>query len=650
MAAKARHSRRRDASAADPREARWALTALAAALLPFFVILPPWVAGTALALTGWRATLLLRRRKPPPAALRLGLAALALVAVVLSFRGLGGAEAGGAFLALASSLKALESRSPRDFRIVALLTFFLLAAVFLEQTSLPMALYASATIWIAVTAFLVADSSRSSKALVRRAGALLAAALPVAAALFLLFPRLPGPLFRFGAPRSAAVTGLPNQLDPGAIASLAVSNAIAFRVHFDGAAPPRAERYFRGPVFVHYDGHQWLPGENLAGGGGFHPVGQPLHYRVLERASGTRYLFALALPSKVSTQAQLTRRDELLAPHPLWVDVDFQAISYPHHYMTLPLSPAQRAADLALPRGADPRARALAARWRTKTKSAAGIVAKALAWFRRKPFYYTLTPGRLTGPNPVDQFLFSTRHGFCEHYASAFAVLMRAAGIPTRVVTGYAGGTINPYDHWLVLRQSNAHAWDEVWLNGKGWTRVDPTSVIPASRVESSAAEAAATSPAGNAIFHLGGFWRVRELWDAVNTAWAEYVAGYDASLQHRLLGRLGLGRAGPILTALVMILALIITGVMVLALALLRRPATTDPARRLYARWCRRMARRGIACRPTQGPLDFANHVARMAPALAGEAAEITALYLRARYEDDPTALIRLRRRIHRR
>jgi hypothetical protein len=273
----------------------------------------------------------------------------------------------------------------------------------------------------------------------------------------------------------------------------------------------------------------------------------------------------------------------------------------------------------------------------------------ALAWFRKEPFYYTLTPGRLTGRNQIDTFLFQTRRGFCEHYASAFAVLMRAAGIPARVVTGYAGGTVNPYDGWLVLRQSNAHAWDEVWLAGRGWVRVDPTSVIPAGRIEASAADAVVSSPVTHfKQLDTGLIWQFRNLWDAVNTAWTEYVMGYGHSLQNRLFNKLGLGGAGPLTSALLMVAFAVVAGMLVLLFGLTQwRTRDKDPVKRIYLRWCRKLAVSGLKRRPWEGPLDFAARVKRTWPDRKRDADEITRLYCAARYAGDNAKVEALRRRV---
>ena len=634
-------------------QARYSLAALAAATLPFFLALPPWVAGGALVIIAWRALLLGTRRPLPGMMVRLPLLALVLVAVVASFRAFGGATAGGAFLVVTAALKALESRTRRDFRIVALACWLLLGVVFLLDKTLPLALYAIGTAWLSILALLDVNRPIPWKARFRQTGRLLAASLPVTLALFVIFPRLPAPLFRFGAPRLASVSGLADRLSPGSIAALAQSNAIAFRVHFHGPVPAPGLRYFRGPVLERFNGRSWLPGRaDIHAPGTFAPAGKPIRYRVLERANGTPYLFALALPERVSTAARLTGRYELIAPHRLWNDTSYTGVSFPHYTAGAHLSRAQRAANLELPAGIDPRGRALARRWRRAAASPAAVVRKALAWFHDEPFYYTLEPGRLHGPNQVDTFLFDTRRGFCEHYASAFAFLMRAAGIPARVVTGYAGGSVNPYDGWLVLRQSNAHAWDEVWLQGRGWVRVDPTSMIPPQRIESSAANAAASGTTAGVVQARSGFyWQVRDLWDAVNTAWTEYVVGYGSDMQSRLLSRMGLGKAGPLATALLMAALALMAGAFAVLAGLVRwRRVRDDPAQRIYLRWCRRLARAGLSRRPSEGPLDFAARISREAPAWRETAQEITGLYCAARYGGDPAALDRLRSRIRRR
>jgi len=648
---KALEAERPGSESASPAQAHRALIALAAATVPFFFSLPPWVAGGALLIMGWR-TLLLRARRPLPGVIvKAVLILLALLAVVISFRSFGGATAGGAFLVITAALKSLESRSVRDFRIVALACWLLLGAAFLLDQSLVLGIYALFVAWLSVLALQDVHETLGWPARSRMAGRILVAALPVALILFVMFPRLPAPLFRFGAPKLASVSGLSDILSPGSIAALSQSNAIAFRVRFQGTVPEPASRYFRGPVFTRFNGSTWLRNRDSHRHltGQFKPRGTPVHYRVLERANGTRYLFALALPTRIATPARLTPDYELLAPHRLWNDIAYSGVSFPHYTAQMQLPAATRAANLELPPGIDPRTRGLARQWRSASETPAGVVRRALAWFRDKPFYYTLRPGRLMGRNQIDTFLFQTRRGFCEHYASAFAVLMRAAGIPARVVTGYAGGTINPYDGWLVLRQSNAHAWDEVWLAGRGWVRVDPTSVIPAGRIEASAASAVTSSPVRHfRQLDTGFIWHVRNLWDAVNTTWTEYVVGYGHSLQNRLFEKLGLAGAGPVVTALLMVALAAMAGILVALLGFTHwRTREKEAVKRVYLRWCRRLARSGLARSPSEGPVDFAARVARAWPERARAAEEITRLYCAARYGGDTASTEALKRRV---
>ncbi len=636
---------------ASPAQARRALIALAGATLPFFFSLPPWVAGGALVIVAWRAWLLRSHRPLPGSPTKVLLILLALLAVIVSFRSFGGATAGGAFLVITAALKCLESRSVRDFRIAALACWLLLGAAFLLSQSLLLGIYAIAVAWLSVWALLSVHETLDWRVGLRPAGRILVAALPVALVLFIMFPRLPAPLFRFGAPRLASVSGLSDTLSPGSIAALAQSNAIVFRIRFEGPLPEPAAHYFRGPVFVRFDGTHWLPNRSRGQPqtGYFDPHGSPVRYRVLERGNGTHYLFAPALPLHVSTPARLTPNYELLAPHRLWNDIAYTGTSFLRYTAQAQLPARTRMTNLELPPGIDPRTHALAREWRDAAKTPAEVVRMALAWFRKEPFYYTLTPGRLTGRNQIDTFLFQTRRGFCEHYASAFAVLMRAAGIPARVVTGYAGGTVNPYDGWLVLRQSNAHAWDEVWLAGRGWVRVDPTSVIPAGRIEASAADAVVSSPVTHfKQLDTGLIWQFRNLWDAVNTAWTEYVMGYGHSLQNRLFNKLGLGGAGPLTSALLMVAFAVVAGMLVLLFGLTQwRTRDKDPVKRIYLRWCRKLAVSGLKRRPWEGPLDFAARVKRTWPDRKRDADEITRLYCAARYAGDNAKVEALRRRV---
>jgi hypothetical protein len=311
-----------------------------------------------------------------------------------------------------------------------------------------------------------------------------------------------------------------------------------------------------------------------------------------------------------------------------------------------------RAINLRLPEGRNPRSVALAEELRQAAPSDADFVQAVLARFREEAFVYTLQPPLLGGGHPVDEFLFRTRRGFCEHYASAFTLLARAAGIPARVVTGYLGGEMNPFSDRLVVRQSDAHAWSEVWLEGRGWTRVDPTAAVAPERIELSLGEAlpeGETLP-GLRLRSLAGLRELAQTWDALNSAWTDWVLGYGPERQLALLARLGLRDADW--RVLVIGLTISVAAIMLaltLWLALRLRAPSPPEALRLYREFCRRLAQAGIARAPHEGPRDFAERVAAARPALAAEVSQVTRLYTALRYEAgaDDALLAALRREV---
>ncbi len=482
--------------------------------------------------------------KRPPILLRIALVAIGISLVFGTFHSLNGAVAGSALLLLMAALKILESASPRDLRVLILIGYFEIGADFFLGQSPILALYLAGLLIGLTAIWLWIEEPWQVRNPVPELGPALRcllAALPTALLLFLAVPRIPGPLWGLGAPNPRRL-GLPRSLDPGALNRIVLSHRMVFRIRYEGPPPPRSERYFRGPVFNRFTGTRWLPGRV----GAIPPPrktflrGPAVRYRITLEPTETRALFALDYPVDWSIAARLDSFFELRSPIPLRHLTTYTAISYPDLGMQgLPVSARLR--DLALPAGIDPKARALAQTWRSEDPAPRAIIRHALDYFHDEPFYYTLHPPKLSGPDAVDEFLFKTRRGFCQHYASAFAVLMRAAGIPARVVTGFVGGRYDALGGFYVIRESDAHAWDEVWLQGTGWVRIDPTAAIAASRV----------SPATLALFagsvHIAGFtfpdegiWEhLQNGWDALNAVWDRWVLGYGPHLQRRLFDSL---------------------------------------------------------------------------------------------------------------
>jgi transglutaminase-like putative cysteine protease len=467
-------------------------------------------------------------------------------------------------------------------------------------------------------------------------------AVPLMVVLFVLFPRVQGPVFGFPQATSTGVTGLSDTMSPGDLASLSLSDEVAFRVDFYTPAPKPTALYWRGPVLWDFDGRTWRMGVSAsAGPRGYEASGAPVRYAVTLEPHHTRWLFAVDLPATLPAQATLTADYQLLASRPVRVRERYEISSYPSFRIGLDEPPEVLQRARRLPRAGNPRARALAESWRASARSDREIVARALDLFRTQLFFYTLTPPPL-GRHPVDEFLMESRRGFCEHFASSFAFLMRAAGVPARVVTGYQGGEINPLGGYLIVRQAQAHAWAEVWLEGAGWTRVDPTAAVSPARIEVGIAAAVPRSdplPIGiRGDFRL--LTHVRNTLDSITNSWNQWVLGYTPERQLRLLASVGV--SAPSWKSLAAILA-IAAGMIVLGLTLftvyrLRRDRGDAVARAWHA-FCRKLARAGIERGAAEGPLAFAQRVCAQRPNLAAAVQDIAGRYVALRYGAAPAS-----------
>src|SRR5207247_709262 len=302
--------------------------------------------------------------------------------------------------------------------------------------------------------------------------------------LFFLFPRVQGPLWGMPQDAYSGVTGLSETMSPGSISSLSLSDAIAFRVKFETGPPSRAQLYWRGPVLSDFDGLAWRVGlPQLRRNMSIEATGSPVDYEVTLEPHNRNWMFALEMPARLPPSARLTSEYLVISLTPIRSRIRYEMRSFPKFQAASGANPEDLALALRLPRGVNPRSLALAREWRESLADNSAIVRRAIEFFRGSRFEYTLQPPAL-GQNSVDEFLFDTKQGFCEHFASSFVFLMRAAGVPARVVTGYQGGDTNPVDGYMVVRQADAHAWAEVWLAENGWTRVDPTAAAVPVRIE----------------------------------------------------------------------------------------------------------------------------------------------------------------------
>lgn len=623
----------------SPRQSTWMLAALTLAVIANAGHVATWITLAALGLVAWRVGQMQRGWPLPGQKTRLVLAAVALLGVLLSYRTINGADAGTGLLMLMAALKLTEAKSRHEYFLLIVITYFLEIANFLNSQSIPNALLMLPLVLVSTAALL--NMTRRGPALgtkesLHQAGLLLGLSLPIALVMFVLFPRIPGPLWGIRGPGTDAVSGLSDTLSPGTISNLVENDQVAFRVKFDGPPPPPAKRYWRGPVLHRFDGKRWSIGwPPRHEPGHLKPVGKPIRYEITLEANDQHWLFALAMPTQISIPAFLTRDYQLLRRHAIKTRIRYEVSSYLHYRTADDLSRFDRFRDVHIPPGIDPRARALAAQWRRDSSTDQQVIDKALRMFHDQPFVYTLHPPLLHGDR-IDDFLFSTRKGFCEHYAEAFTFLMRAAHIPARIVTGYQGGEMNPLGDYMIVRQSDAHAWSEVWLDGRGWVRIDPTAAVAPSRVERGIADAL------SAADRLPGFDRrgagllgdLSLSWDVLNNTWNQWVLGYGPEVQGQFLARFGFqpGNWQQLVFALTVLMALMLLGVAGFFLWQ-GRQFVSDDVQRAYMRFCRRLARRGLAREPWEGPHDFARRVIVARPDLARPVTRITALYIGLRY-----------------
>ena len=620
----------------------WVVCGFALAVLPHVPDLKIWIVLLACVCAALRIVIALRDWNLPPRLLRTVIALAAMLGVLLAYRTLNGLEAGTAFLVVMGAMKLIETRSARDLTIVIFVAYFLLFAGFLyHQSLLRLPWMLVSAWWLTATLMRIHQTSPMS---VREAlgltGKMLLQALPVMVLLFLLFPRLPGQFWAMPA-RSSATTGLNDEMSPGDVSELSVSSAIAFRVRFQGEPPPPSQRYWRGPVLHDFDGRTWRRRQNFYPQQTLAPNGAGYAYSISLEPHNRPWVFGLDVVTDWPREQMLRTFDlQLIARSPIATMTTFALRSSTAYQFGETLPASTRKLDL-VTGNRNPRAKQFAAELRARTGSDEAFLDAVLLNFRKEQFFYTLEPPRLA-PDSVDDFLFNTRRGFCEHFASAFTMLARAAGIPARVVTGYQGGEFNPMGGYFIVRQSDAHAWSEVWLEGKGWVRMDPTAYVAPERIERGMdAAMGADEPVPDRLLRSSRVLvQIRFAWDALNTFWNDEVIGYGERQQQSLLERLGIHE--PDWQALGVGLVLTLAAFFVALSAYLAwqfRPRSRDPVLQIYTQLSRRLARRNLARAPHEGPHDYLERVMRARPDLARELDEARSLYITLRYGPAPPA-----------
>ena len=643
----------------------WAFLAVLVALVPHTSRFSPWLMLAFFAMGSWRVlgayhkVPLPDRRYISIWLLKQCVAIAIFVATYLSFDGQLGRDAGIVMLTALLGLKLLEMRTHRDFYVVMFLAYFLVVTNLFYSQTIFTAAYMFIVV-IIVTAGLIHFNGAAGGLKISRCFKLSLQycfqAVPIMIAAFILFPRIPGPLW--GIPQNSVdgVTGLSDEMTIGAISRLGVSDEIAFQVAFAEQEPRAQDLYWRGPVLWETDGISWRAGpgkitnrsRERSTKPAEHKPASTFDYQIILEPHGKKWIFALDHVRSVRGSATITADERVIAQKKIATRQRFELSSDVAPRPT-EISDAERQAALALPEGFHPRTLRLARQWSIESESPDAIVQRALQHFNEEAFIYTLTPAPLSSDS-VDSFLFDTREGFCEYYAAAFVILMRAAEIPARVVTGYHGGEYNSLSDFMVVRQRDAHAWAEVYLTERGWVRVDPTAAVAPERLSLGLTQ---VFPSRRPLSMLDAdhpvaftWHQVRQLWEAVNFNWSRWVLGYSPQRQRQFLDELGFGewRHSQLVIALTLVASTIVFLLAVVILKPKRR--NSDYVAELYAVFCSKLSNAGLPRAPYEGPVDYAKRISITKKNLAHDIQKITALYVELRYSssnNDVTAFANL-------
>ena len=581
---------------------------------PHLLQIPLWIVATSVLTGTWRLAADANLARVPPWPLRLLMACGGVVGIVVSFNTLVGLEPMVGLLLVAAAMKLLECQHQRDGQILVCLGFFLVATHFIYHQSLPMTFYvlvASVALLLTLLRLNMSSANRVATEHLTLVMRMMLWAAPLMATLFILFPRIE-PLWAVPAVGRGAVTGMDDRLAPGSVSHLARSDAVAFRVRFNDTPPPRRDWYWRGMVLNQFEQGAWtrthwrdIPvaeREVTAEVGS----GATLKYELLQPATFQRWLFTLPYARASDARVIETATQHVLSRQPIESTSRFDITTHLETVRQRELSSWWREHELSLPEGANPRSEAWMSGLRRAWSDDKALIQAVLRWFREEPFYYTLSPAPIPPADFVDAFLFDQRRGFCEHYAYAFVVLMRQAGIPARIVGGYQGGELNPDTGTIVVRQLDAHAWAEVWLPGEGWVRIDPTAAVAPARVERGVAEALAGEPLWLAESGLSAY-RYRHIawvdwlrwqYDDLAWQWQRGVVSYDQPSQVRALSDWLERIPGVNLNGLLGGIWLVVLGALFVLGRNLPTRSAARSAEKAFSRLCKRLARRGVVRR----------------------------------------------------
>lgn len=561
------------------------------------------------------------------------------------YHGVFGRDAGTRLFVTALALKLLEIKSERDLYLITYLAFIVAASQFLYEQSLLMAAYILFVCSILLATLVCLNSTKLQPfTALKTAGIILVQAIPMAVILFILFPRVEAPKWMLFNEKHQAKAGLSDSMEPGSISDLGMSDELVFRVKFTGALPPPPQRYWRGPVLSYTDGKKWTQVKDLR----FRPIldkpvftGLPYQYTLLMEPQDKNWVFALEMPADYALPLSQNANYQLVTLENPDKRTEYKITSYPG-YNTGAITRIEYKDAMQLPGDPSDKIKQLVKQLHGFDSTSDYFINELLNHFRKEDFHYTLTPP-LMEENPLETFLFETRYGFCSHYAAAFVYLLRVANIPARVVTGYQGGELNKVGNFLEIRQADAHAWAEVWLENKGWVRFDPTAAIAPERIERNInidqlmpGGIINYMPADAAQAAFNWLKQSRQLWSNIDYHWQRWVINYDNKNQSGFLSSLGITDIKAMLYWMVGSIGLITA--LLSWLLLYQKQQAIDPVVRLYNRFCQKIAKRGLLRGPCEGAKDFAGRVKIKLPEKATSIDQITDLFIKLHYGKNST------------
>jgi transglutaminase-like putative cysteine protease len=640
-----------------PRNALvWMIICLFTLMAPHASRVPLWVLAVYVFAAAWRIQVYRGRWSFPGRWVKVVMTLSGFGGIYISYGSLIGLEPTVALLLTAFALKLVELTKRKDAYVLLFLGYFICVTEFLFTQDLLIVLYSLLNVTLITTALVALHQPgqhQFNRKTIRLAAIMLLQAMPLMLVLFFMFPRI-GPLWTVPVKSHTAKTGMSDFMKPGDISSLSKSTEVAFRVEFDGDIPAKSTLYWRGLVFSKLQEGAWrslryydVPATERRPAQVQTDGAAPLQYSVIMAPTQQNWLYSLRYARPKSPGVMSAADFRLFILVPVEDEYRYEARSWPDAQLDVELSDWRREIELQLPGDDNPQTRALARALRADVASDRDFVDAVLNKFNTEPYVYTLQPALLSDEDPMDQFLFQTKRGFCEHYAYAFVVMMRAAGVPARVVAGYQGGEVNPVNKTVIVHQFDAHAWAEVWLAGQGWVRVDPTAAVSPDRIEwgLERAVAAEGSFLQNSPLSLLRYRSIvwvnllRLRYDALTYRWQSWVVGFNSEQQFDLLRNVfGDISARKFAAVLIGSWALVLIPV---ALSLLRKRDMhqLSAVDKQYLAFCARLAAVGIDRAPGETPGQLSSRAGQTLPALSARIEHITALYGELAYRGNAQA-----------